>query len=186
MPRREDYNLRAVEEADLGKVLVWRNSDRIRGNMYTDWIITMDEHRAWFKRLKQDLNTICMIFEYQGKPIGVVNVTHIDKSNNRCHWGFYLGETDVPRRSGMAMGYFALEYIFEVLGICKLCGEALSFNSQSIEYHKKLGFVEEGRFIKHVLKNGDYVDVISMAIFKEDWMNHKSNLKKSCFDDGEK
>ncbi|MFX4261972.1 UDP-4-amino-4,6-dideoxy-N-acetyl-beta-L-altrosamine N-acetyltransferase [Pelotomaculum propionicicum] len=186
MPGRENYSLRSLVEADLAKVLVWRNSERIRASMYTDRIITMDEHRQWFKKTSKDENTICMIFQYQENPSGLVNFTQIDKCNSRCHWGFYLGETDVPRGSGMAMGYLALEYIFEVIGIHKLYGEALAFNLQSIKYHKKLGFVEEGRFVEHIFKNGRYEDIISMAILNKNWLKLKSRLEEHCFGSGEK
>jgi len=181
MPWLEKCRLRPLEEADLEKVLEWRNSDRIRTAMFTDRIITMDEHRAWFERLNKEKNAICKIFELQGRPVGVVNIVQIDRHNHKCSWGFYLGEVDVPRGTGTVMGYLALEYIFETLDIHKLCAEVLAFNTLSIKLHKKLGFVEEGRFKKHVLKNGSYEDVIAMALFYEDWVKLKNRLKKICF-----
>ncbi|MFZ5632095.1 MAG: UDP-4-amino-4,6-dideoxy-N-acetyl-beta-L-altrosamine N-acetyltransferase [Bacillota bacterium] len=166
-----------MEKADLEKVLEWRNSDRIRAVMFTDRLITMDEHRAWYEGIKNDENTLCFIFEVQGSPAGVVNVVGIDRRNGRCSWGFYLGEAGAPRGTGTAMGLLALEYVFEVLGLRKLCGEVLASNTKSIEFHKKLGFVEEGRFIKHVLKDGKYEDVVAMALFNEDWVRIKQRLK---------
>ncbi|MCL6479750.1 MAG: UDP-4-amino-4,6-dideoxy-N-acetyl-beta-L-altrosamine N-acetyltransferase [Peptococcaceae bacterium] len=162
-------------------MLEWRNSDRIRAVMFTDRIITMDEHRAWFERLYKEKTAICRIFEFQDRPVGVVNIIQIDRHNHKCSWGVYLGEVDVPRGTGTVMGYLALEYIFEALGMRKLCAEVLAFNTTSIKFHKKLGFVEEGRFIKHVLKNGNYEDVIAMALFDEDWVKSKNKLKKKCF-----
>lgn len=180
MPKREDFRLRPLEEADLGKVLEWRNSERVRANMYTDHIISMEEHRTWFERNKQNKDVANMIYEYKEQPIGVVNVTNIDKCNNKCYWGFYLREVDVPSGSTI-MGYLALSYIFEVLDIRKLCAEVFAFNIPSIKFHKKLGFVEEGRFVKHVFKNNTYEDVIAMALFNEDWMKIKSKLEKLCF-----
>ncbi|KKM12351.1 hypothetical protein SY88_04170 [Clostridiales bacterium PH28_bin88] len=186
MPRREDYRLREMEDADLEKVLEWRNSDRIRAVMYTDQVITMEEHRGWFERVRQEQNAIYKIFEYQERPVGVVNVVRLDKRNNKCSWGFYLGEVDIPQGTGLVMGYLALEYIFEGLGIRKLCAEALAFNTPSIRFHQQLGFAEEGRLIKHVMKNGHYEDVIAMALFNEDWMKLKSRLARLCLGGGAK
>ncbi len=170
--------LRPLEEADLEKVLKWRNSDRIRKAMFTDRIIAMDEHRAWFERLNKEKNAICMIFELQGRPVGVVNIVQIDNRNHKCSWGFYLGEVALPRGAGTMMGYLALEYIFETLGMHKLCAEVLAYNALSVRFHKKLGFVEESHFKKHVLKNGSYEDVIAMALFREIWVKFKNQLKK--------
>ena len=181
MSKRKDYRLRPLAETDLEKVLEWRNSERIRANMYTDHLINMDEHRAWFERTKQREDSVHLIFEYQAHPVGVVNVTQIDKRNNKCFWGFYLGEVDVSRGSGAVMEYLALNYIFEVLGIRKLGAEVFAFNTQVIKLHKKFGFVEEGCFVKHVLKNNKYEDVIPMALFAEEWLKAKPKFEKLLF-----
>ena len=181
MPQREDYQLRTMEEADLEKVLEWRNSERIRANMYTDHIITMDEHRAWFERIKQDQSVIYKIFEFRDHPVGVVCFTNIDKRNNKCYWGFYLGATDVPRGSGAVMEFLAIEHAFEEMNIRKLCCEIFAFNSNVIKLHKKFGFIEDGHFAKHVLKNDEYKDVISMALFNERWSENKAKMKKLLF-----
>lgn len=181
MLKLKDCRLRPVEEADLEKVLEWRNSDRIRPVMFTDRLISLEDHRAWYERLLNDQNSRCLIFEVMGRPAGVVNVVQIDRQNGRCTWGFYLGEAGSPPGSGMSMGYLALEYIFENLCLRKLCGEVLASNKKSIEIHKKLGFVEEGRYLRHVLKNGHYEDVVAMAMFNEDWDRMKKGLNNLLF-----
>lgn len=186
MPGLEDCRLRPMEEADLEKVLEWRNSDRIRAVMFTDQRIAMEDHRAWYEGIKRDKNCFCLIFEIHGRPAGVVRVVGVDRCNGRCSWGFYLGDDGAPRGSGTAMGFLALEFIFEELGLRKLCGEVLASNTQSVRFHKKLGFHEEGRFLKHVLKNGRYEDVVAMALFKDDWNKIKSGVKESIFCNGAK
>jgi RimJ/RimL family protein N-acetyltransferase len=91
MPNSEECCLRLLEEKDLAMVLDWRNSDRVRSSMFNNHIITMDEHLAWYSRLQQKKNDVCLIFEWQGKPVGVLNFVDYDLENNTCHWGFYLG-----------------------------------------------------------------------------------------------
>ena len=181
MPGREEYRLRPIEEQDLEMVLRWRNSDRVRLNMYTDHEITIDEHRAWFDRLRKEPVPTFLIFEFRDKPIGVVNVTQIDTRNEKCYWGFYIGDPEAPPGSGTALGYFGLNYIFDVLKIRKLCAEAFAFNEASIRFHKRIGFVEEGLLARHVQKNGRYEDVIPFALFAEDWAVHKSRIEAACF-----
>ncbi len=181
MPQREDYILRPIEEKDLGKVLAWRNSDRIRANMYTDHKITMDEHKAWFKGLKEKQNSVYMVFELNQRPIGLVYFKDIDQKNEKCLFGFYLGEDDLPRGTGTIMGVLGLKYVFENLDIRKLYGEAFAFNQSSINFFRRLGFTEEGRFTKHVLKSGKYEDVVIFALFKEDWQSNRDKLDKIAF-----
>lgn len=181
MSMREDFSLRPVEAKDLEKILEWRNSDRIRNYMYTDHLISIEEHQAWFLRLKDDLSSLYFIFEIQAKPFGLVYFTDIDKKNKKSNWGFYLGEPDAPRGSGVAMGVLGLECAFTQLNLRKLCGEAFVFNDASIRFHKKLGFVEEGRFSKHVLKNGVYEDVVTFALFFDDWCQLRPVLDITAF-----
>ncbi|MBI5485467.1 MAG: UDP-4-amino-4,6-dideoxy-N-acetyl-beta-L-altrosamine N-acetyltransferase [Deltaproteobacteria bacterium] len=181
MPRREDCRLRPVAEDDLELVLNWRNSERIRRNMYGDHIISMEEHKAWFNRLKDDSSAVYLLFEVCQTPVGMVYFTDIDRKNSKCFWGFYLGEDNLPRGTGTILGVSGMEYAFEILQIRKLCGEAFQFNSASVKFFQKLGFAREGHFVRHVLKEGVYEDVISFALFKDCWQDRRNELERTAF-----
>ncbi|MBU5615102.1 UDP-4-amino-4,6-dideoxy-N-acetyl-beta-L-altrosamine N-acetyltransferase [Geomonas azotofigens] len=179
--RPEEFNLRPIEERDLDLVLSWRNSERVRSYMYTDHLIAPEEHRAWFARSRDAEFPATLIFEYQGRPVGLKSFNQIDRHSNRCHWGFYLGDLELPRGCGTVMGFLAQEYIFERQGFRKLCAEAFAFNEGSIKYHTRLGFAQEGRLVRHVLKNGCYEDVVVFGTFKENWLANKEALAAKIF-----
>ncbi len=182
--RRNDLQLRTITEEDSELLLRWRNSDRIRAVMFSDHIITADEHAAWIsKTIKAPVPGILM-FEYQGKPLGVVTIDRVDMSSSRCYWGFYLGEESHPAQSGSALGCLGLEYLFTTLGMRKVCGECLALNEPGVRFHTKMGFTLEGRFVRHHLKNGNYVDVLSFALFREDWLRERARLERLCFEEG--
>jgi len=181
MPNRKDYQLRKLEKSDLEMVLNWRNSERIRSNMYTDHVITLDEHLAWYERIKENKTCVYLICEYKNKPIGLVSFTNIDKNNNKCYWGFYLGELETPLGSGSVLGFLSMEYIYEIVEIRKVCSEVLAFNKKSLNLHKKLLFQEEGIFRKHIYKNNEYQDIICLALFKDIWLDNKEKLGKIVF-----
>lgn len=174
----KDYKLRPMNENDLKKVLEWRNSDRIRENMYTDHIISWDEHVKWYTKVKKDPNSIYLICEYKNKSIGLICLTDIDRNNGKCCWGFYLGDTDVPSGSGQVMEFLALEYIFENINIRKLYCEVFLFNKKVVNLHQKFGFSIEGKFTQHVLKNGEYKDVYVLAMYNDDWQKNKTSIKQ--------
>jgi UDP-4-amino-4,6-dideoxy-N-acetyl-beta-L-altrosamine N-acetyltransferase len=161
---------------DLEIILEWRNSERIRAHMYSDHVISGQEHRQWFKRLQESHSEKCLMFLRETEPTGVVRITQIDSTHRRCYWGFYIGDTNAPKGSGLMMGYLALEYIFSKLDMRKVCGEAFAFNKASLSYHLKMGFVEEGRFVEHVLKNGRYEDIVGFALFKDEWNKKRIEL----------
>ncbi len=182
MNSHDTYALRAMRQSDLKKVLDWRNSYRIRREMYSEHIISWEEHQNWFDRVTDTGTSLHFVFEISGRPVGVVNVTDIDRTHNRCHWGFYIGEPDAPRGSGTIMGYRALALLLEDLGFYRVIGEAICTNTASIKYHKRLGFIEEGRLIGHAFKGGYYRDVIAMAITRDHWENIKPELYYKYFD----
>jgi UDP-4-amino-4,6-dideoxy-N-acetyl-beta-L-altrosamine N-acetyltransferase len=181
MPKRDDCRLRPMAEGDLRKVLEWRNDERIRHAMYTDHVISWDEHRAWFERINKEKTSLHFIFEVSGRPLGVVNVTQLDRVNGKCVWGFYIGADDAPRGSGSAMGWLAIEHIIENLNFRKIIGEALADNEESIKYHLRLGFDEEGRLKEHVLKNGEYVDIVTFGLLDRRWRSIRDGLAERFF-----
>ncbi|MFH1700238.1 MAG: UDP-4-amino-4,6-dideoxy-N-acetyl-beta-L-altrosamine N-acetyltransferase [Candidatus Zixiibacteriota bacterium] len=179
---RDQYQIRPIERGDLDLVLKWRNSERIRENMYTSHIISFDEHQKWFEKISAEKKSLHFIFETNGIPLGVVNITNIDNENKKCVWGFYIGAENAPRGSGSAMGFFALEHLFEKLEFHRIVGEAFAFNSDSVKYHKRLGFIEEGRLRDYVLKDGKYEDVVTLAILEDGWRDIKPSLIKLFFE----
>lgn len=172
-----DGALRAINEKDLDIILEWRNSDRVRNTMFSDRYITIDEHYAWFESFQQS-SDLHLLFEFRNKPAGICNFTDVDKYNNRCSWGFYVGETKMPRGTGLLLGYCSLEYAFDSNRIRKLCTSVLSKNLISINYHKKLGFAEEGILLKHVKKENMYEDVICFAQFNNEWQSYRKEIVK--------
>ncbi len=170
------YYLRDLEEKDLELILKWRNSKAIWSNMYTDHEITMLEHKEWFNQVRKNDQTLVKLLFYRNKPLGFINFSNIDKKNNKCYWGFYIGEKDAPKGSGTVLGLLALDLLFETVGVRKLCAEVLACNEASLKFHHKLGFKEEGRLIKHVVKNDKYIDVLVLALFHQQWTEVKNSL----------
>lgn len=177
----DQYALRPIQESDLLQILEWRNSEHIRNHMFNDQMITMSEHKAWFERVKEHPHQVHLIFEFQNVPVGVVNFTQINERYQTCDWGFYLGAPNNPRGLGTIMGFLGLAYIFEQKGIRKVCGQILQFNEKSIKFHQRLGFQKEGHLVKHVWKNGNYEDIVLMALFQDQWLKGKAQLEQRCF-----
>ena len=73
--QREDCRLRPLQEADLALVLEWRNSPRIRANMYTDHVIPWEEHLWWYQRVRDEKPSRFMVYTHRERPLGVVNFT---------------------------------------------------------------------------------------------------------------
>ncbi|MED2040452.1 UDP-4-amino-4,6-dideoxy-N-acetyl-beta-L-altrosamine N-acetyltransferase [Bacillus wiedmannii] len=179
-----DFQLRNLEKKDLELILKWRNTKEIRTIMYEDHEITIDEHLKWYEKLEMDDTKVARLLTYKEKPIGFVNFTKIDEMNQTCYWGFYIGEKQSVRRAGTVLGLLALDYIFETKGIHKVCAEIIESNRISLNFHQKLGFQEDGRYENYICRDNDYIDVITMTLFHEQWRERKEAIKKEL--EGEK
>ena len=102
--------------------------------------------------------------------MGLLSLSEIDRINRRCSWAYYLGETDV-RGAGLARSLELTVYahVFETLGLNKLCCEVLAFNDRVVALHEKFGSKVEGTLHQHVCKDGQFHDVVRMAMLREDW-----------------
>ncbi len=79
------------------------------------------------------------------------------------------------------MEYIAIQYIFENINIQKICCEVFNFNTATIKLHKKFGFREEGYFYNHILKNGNYEDIVFLSLFKVEWSDLNKKIEKKLF-----
>lgn len=163
-----DHTLRPMTESDLEQVLQWRNHLEVRRYMYTSHEIRLEEHRNWFINAAANPAIELLIYEQGGMAQGFVNITR-----TRCpevaDWGFYLAP-DALKGSGRELGKQALNYAFEELNLHKVCGQALGFNDRSISFHKKLGFVEEGRLRQQHFDGNEFHDVVCFGILKTEWL----------------
>lgn len=163
-----NFQIREIDRTDLPLIFKWRNSERIKKSMSTDGAITWEEHIHWYQRVSQEPSRKVFIFLQEEKPLGLVQFYNMDKKHERCHWGFYIGEEESPKGSGTKMGRLAINYIFQQ-GFRKICAEVIETNTTSLNFHYKLGFQLEGIYRNHIRKKGEWYNVFTMALFKEDW-----------------
>ncbi|MDR5903020.1 UDP-2,4-diacetamido-2,4,6-trideoxy-beta-L-altropyranose hydrolase [Halomonas icarae] len=160
--------LRPMQEHDLEVVLAWRNHPDVRRHMYTQRLITLDEHRVWFERASQTPLRHLLIYEQNGEPLGFVNLTVVDSTAGRAEWGFYLAP-EAPCGSGQGLGQSTLTYAFKTLGLHKLCGEVLADNQRSQRFHARLGFHREATLRDHFHDGTTYHDVIGFGLLADEW-----------------
>ena len=172
--------LRDLNREDSAMLLRWRNLPEISRNMYTDHQIALEEHKSWFGGIFNDPTRHYWVITCDGKDVGLVNLYSIDEFNRRCYWAFYVVPDDFTRGKGIgkAVEFEILCHVFEVLQFNKLCCEVLAFNRGVIRMHERFGFREEGRLRQHIRKSNEFVDVVCLAILRDEWIVKKPELKE--------
>ena len=171
-------SLRDVRSEDKEMIRNWRNLREVARYMYSDHYITPEEHEKWFENVLKDPTRRYWIITYNGEDVGLANLYDIDNHNRRCYWAFYLASTNIRGKGvGSFVEYSVLQHVFGKLNFNRLCCEVLAFHQAVIDMHKSFGFVQEGYFRQHVMKGGQPVDVVALAIMREEWESRRGEIE---------
>mgnify|MGYP001152023172 CR=1 FL=1 len=80
---------------------------------------------------------------------------------------------------GLEALLLAYDYVLNQMNFRKITGDLLATNAAMFKLQTYLGMKQEGYLQKHVLINGNFVDLHIMSIFKNDFNN--SFKKKVLF-----
>jgi UDP-4-amino-4,6-dideoxy-N-acetyl-beta-L-altrosamine N-acetyltransferase len=149
--------LRPATDHDLNMIRAWRNHPTVRRLSIITAEITPEGHRQWWRRISADPGAWVLIFEYGGRPSGVVIFKDHDPVEGSAEWGFFL-DSDRLKASGelfaawIAMEREAVDHGFRVLGLSRLGGRTLASNSAVLELHRRSGFreVPERRYVAEI------------------------------------
>lgn len=165
-------HLRAMTTADLESILKLRNHAEIRRYMLTHHEISLKEHLSWFDRASQDPSLELLVFEINKICCGFVQFKETNYSGV-VDWGFYV-TPDAPKGTGRKLGLSAINHAFKKKNLHKICGQALHWNQPSIEFHKLLGFVQEGILRDQHYDGTAYYDLICFGMLKREWVAKES------------
>lgn len=171
----KDIMLTPVTRADLKSIMEWRMHPEVTKYMYTNPNLTLTSQENWYETIvlpgRENGTDYYFIINYKDSPVGLVSVTDIHK-NKGAFWAFYLAP-DVPRGKGIGskVEYAILNFVFDTLNLHKLRCEVLASNMKVVEMHKKFGFKQEAHYREFIIKNGEPLDVIGLAILRKEWDN---------------
>ncbi len=175
------WALRSLREDDADRVLAWRNDPRIRAAMTTAEPIAPAEHHAWLARVMAAESAVVTLFELDGEPVGFMQLSQLDRRNANARWGFYLRPQGAPPGSGSRMGYLMLRHAFEELGLHRVYADVIADNPASLALHRKLGFVEEGRWREQLRRAASWQDVVLFGLQESEFAVLRDPLERNLF-----
>ena len=162
-----------LSKEELEMIRKWRNHKEVRKWMYSDHIISKEEHLSYINKLKKDNKNYSWLVKKEDNGLGVLNFHRVDLKNKHAYFGQYSNpEKSVPGL-GWIVDKIAIKLAFNIIGLHTLKLEALADN-KILQIHKKVGFQKEGRLKDYILKNNEWKDVVVMGLTEE---NKKTNKK---------
>ncbi|HEX5379980.1 MAG TPA: UDP-4-amino-4,6-dideoxy-N-acetyl-beta-L-altrosamine N-acetyltransferase [Phenylobacterium sp.] len=170
MPQPVDARLRPATQADAARMLDWRNQPQVARWMYSDHLITPQEHARFMATALTDPARRYWIVELDGAPVGLAGLVDISAQNRKATLVHYLAD---PATRGRGLGAFVevwlLDQTFRELGLNKLCCEVMFENERAWRMHEGFGFTREAFYRAHVWKAGRPCDVVGLAILADEW-----------------
>ena len=167
----EEIYLRKMTYEDTDDIVRWRNSDAVRRNFIYQGEFTKEGHENWIRTMVETGKVVQMMIVERdtNKAVGSVFVRDIDYGHRKGEYGIFIGE-DMAR--GKGYGTLAAKQMialcFGELGLHKLMLRVCAANGQAIRSYEKAGFTKEAYLKDDVFVNGEYRDIVLMAIINEE------------------
>jgi UDP-4-amino-4,6-dideoxy-N-acetyl-beta-L-altrosamine N-acetyltransferase len=146
--------------------------------MYTDHLVTPDEHARWLASVLDAQDRRYWIILLDERPVGLANVVRIDRQSRRCEWAYYLADPETRGRGvGASVEYLVLREVFGPMRLNKLTCEVFIDNEAVWRLHESFGFTREAHFRDHVWKAGRFHDVYGLAILAADWVRVRGEVE---------
>lgn len=168
--------LRSIELSDTDDIIRWRNQDNVRKKFINQDLITREIHLEWMENIISTGKAVQFIIVVKSTnvPIGSVYIRDIDHKNKKGEFGIFIGENQY---CGIGLGTEAIDviikYAFQQLKLNKIFLRVLSSNITAIACYQKAGFKYEGYFQNDVYVHSKYLDIIFMALFRENEKQRK-------------
>lgn len=174
-------NLRPLEKSDSKQLAIWINDPDVRILVSNVFPRTPHFEEDWVEKLEKDEENIVFGIETkEGQFIGVIGVHRIDWVHRTCATGAIIGEKDFWGKGfGTDAKMHLLKYIFDDLNLRKVVSNVIAYNKRSLNYSLHCGYKIEGVKKAQVFKNGKYVDLIELGLFKKDWLPIWRKYKKT-------
>ncbi|TFW18186.1 UDP-4-amino-4,6-dideoxy-N-acetyl-beta-L-altrosamine N-acetyltransferase [Massilia arenosa] len=162
----------------IERIRTLRNEPEVRKYMYSDHVISPEEHANWIGSLPTNKRMRVWAVMYHGAVEGLVSLSAIDQKQKSAEWAFYLSPEMQGKGVGGVVEFKLLDLAFGELGLEKLNCEVLATNPKVIEMHQKFGFALEGVRRANVIKDGQRIDVALLGILPHEWQDKRPRFAR--------
>jgi RimJ/RimL family protein N-acetyltransferase len=173
MFKGEKVILRAGKEDDLPRIYAFAQDVELYGlDSGQPYAESLEQVRAYFQKWskEEDKSKSFFAIEADGKYIGNCSLIGLGAPNATAELGIFIGDREYWGRGyGRDAVKLLLRYGFYYLGLRRIVLNTNAKNLRAIRCYLACGFIEEGRARKALWLEGEYVDVVNMAILREEW-----------------
>jgi len=170
--------LRPHTEADLPNYVEWLNDPEVtQFTVLEAGSVTLEGEREWFRAISApDCTARNWAIEMDGRHVGVCSLIP-DDSRQTAGFGIIIGDkTQWGKGCGTAALREVMRIGFQEMGLHRIQLTVSAENARGLRCYEKCGFRHEGLARKSRLKRGEWRDIVSMAILREEWESCRAGI----------
>jgi len=175
MIRGERIYLRPAERSDLATFVRWLTDAEVSRHLSFRAPFSEAMEEKWFEGMverqgKSDYHfVICLI--NGDRPIGTAGLHGVDLENGHAEFGISIGEKSEWNRGYGTDALNAIcDFGFGQLRLERIELNVFEDNARAIRSYEKAGFRHEGRLRRAQFGDGQYFDVLRMALLRDEWL----------------
>ena len=170
--------LRPITEADLPDYVRWFNDPEVTHLLVREIAgLTLEQERQWFARISSpEERARHWAIEVEGRHIGSCALRPVP-TGTTATLGITIGEKGYWGKGyGTAAVREMLRIGFQEMDLRRVQLHVRADNPRAIRCHQKCGFLQEGVLRQTVFKRGRFIDLVVMAILREEWQARERGL----------
>lgn len=169
--------IRELKDKDLNDLIKQANNLNVSKYLAVVPFPYEEKDAKWFidkckeESKKEPRENYELAIEFEGKLIGVIGLTKVNRFVGTAYLGFWIGEEYWRKGIVSESAKEMIKFAFEKLKLRRINSDAYSENIASNGLLKKIGFKEEGFSKKkdRAKSTGEIHDVYVFGLLKEDW-----------------
>lgn len=133
--------------------------------------VTIEDVKAYISSFDGNKNAIAfaVVDVENNLHIGNTTINAINWISGTADLGMMIGDKDYSARECVySVWSMIIKYAFHTLGLRRLYIGILEGNAECLDAARKLRIVEEGRWRRHSLVKGEYMDELWFGVLKEE------------------
>ncbi|MDE2593756.1 MAG: spermidine N1-acetyltransferase [Burkholderiales bacterium] len=169
--------LRPLEREDLRFVHELDNNETVMHYWFEEPYEAFVELCDLYDKHIHDQSERRFIAEFGQERVGLVELVEINHIHRRAEFQIIIAPVHQGKGYATEATLLAMDYAFMVLNLYKLFLIVDCENERAVKVYTKLGFKEEGCLIDEFFVDGEYRDVLRMAMFQPQYLAYRKALK---------
>ena len=165
--------LRARELADVERAYTWINDREVTRHLVARYPLSHADEERWLQAIPTNSfsDGVGLAIETKdGVHIGNIDLRSVRPEDRKAELGIMIGEKEYWSNGyGTDAIITLLRFAFSEMNLHRVWLTANEDNERAVACYRKCGFQEEARLRRHVFKRGQYRDVLTMGILRNEF-----------------